>query len=252
MEQPKSNVAPASAKEMSRREFISTSAAGVFALAAVGIGGVGLIKPSVTPIDRQSSGVIFNDPQLCIGCLSCEVACTDAHRQVGLSTISRIRIYNEPKPQVNPEVLKNYPGRGSFFQHVCLQCPDAPCLNVCPVNALRVEPKTGARVIDAKTCIACGRCATACPFDVRPESVATDQLSTGQRTRITYDPAMNIYTKCDLCNFRDQGPACVERCPINIRIKQGILKVDHLCLDAPKSDPDHFTKLRDLQTVTKA
>jgi Fe-S-cluster-containing hydrogenase component 2 len=239
-------------KKVTRREFMATAASGVIAVGALGFGGIGLFKDSATPIDRESSGVIFPDPTLCIGCLTCEVACSTVHRQAGLSDVARIRIFNEPQTIVDPEVLKNYPGHGSFFQHVCMQCPDAPCLPVCPVNALHVDAKTGARVINEQTCIACGRCVESCPFDVRPETAATNQTPNGQRTRITYDKSKNVFTKCDLCSFRPEGPACVERCPINIRIKQGILKSDRLCLDLPKSDREHFQKLRDIQTVKKA
>lgn len=251
MEKP-STTGSGEKREVSRREFLTSTVAGAFAVGALGVGGFDLFKQPVTPIDRESSGVIFPDPALCIGCLTCEVACTEVHKQAGLSSISRIRIYNEPATQVNAEILSHYPGRGSFIQQPCLQCPDSPCLPVCPVNALHVDPKTGARVINEKTCIACGRCAEACPFDVRSEAVATNQLTTGQKTRITYDPVKNIFTKCDLCYFRDQGPACVERCPINIRIKQGIIKSDHPCLDLPKSDQAHFQQMRDVQTVKKA
>lgn len=238
-------------KQVSRREFLATAASGFVALSMIGISGVDFFKAPVTPIDRDSSGVIFPDPTLCIGCLTCEVQCTDVHRKAGLSSVARIRIFNEPTVKVDPEITKNYPGRGSFIQQPCLQCPDSPCLPVCPVNALRVEPKTGARVIDEKTCIACGRCAEGCPFDVHSEAVATNELVVGQKTRITYDPQKNVYTKCDLCYFRPEGPACVEKCPVNIRIKQGIVKSDRLCLDLPKSDQAHFSQLRDQQTVKK-
>ncbi len=239
------------ARQVSRREFLATAASGFVALSMIGVSGVDFFKPPVTPIDRDSSGVIFPDPSLCIGCLTCEVQCTEVHRQAGLSSIARIRIFNEPATKVAPEILKNYPGRGSFIQQPCLQCPDSPCLPVCPVNALHVDPKTGARVINEQACIACGRCAEACPFDVRSEAVATDQLTTGQKTRITYDPVKNVFTKCDLCSFRPEGPACAERCPINIRIKQGIVKSDHLCLDVPKSDQAQFLKMKAQQTVKK-
>lgn len=253
MQQSNTNVNMDENKEISRREFLS-KAAGVVALGAVGVSGINLFKSPVNSISGESGGVIFPDPTLCIGCLTCEVACSDVHKKVGMSGVSRIRIFNDPKIVVDPEVVRNYPDRGSFFQQDCLQCPDAPCLPVCPVNALRVDPKTGARIIDEKACIACGRCAQACPFDVRSELVATNQLMSGQKTRITYDPVKNVFAKCDLCYFREEGPACVERCPINIRIKQGIVKVadGRMCLDAPKSDKDHFIKLRDQQTATKA
>ncbi len=239
-------------RRISRREFIATAASGFVALGMIGVSGIDFFKSSVTPIDRESSGVIFPDPTLCIGCLTCEVACSEAHRQEGLSDVSRIRVFNEPATQVNSEILKNYPGHGAFIQQPCLQCPDSPCLPVCPVNALHVEPKTGARVINEKACIACGRCAEACPFPVRAEAVATNEKSYGQKTRITYDTQKNVFTKCDLCYFRAEGPACVQKCPINIRIKQGIVKSDHMCLNLPKSDETLFTKMKEQQTVKKS
>lgn len=239
---------------VSRREFLTTAVAGFVAVGTIGIGGIDLFKERANPIDRQSDGVIMPDPSLCIGCLTCEVACADAHRKVGMSDVPRIRIFNEPETKLDPEIIRNQFDRGHFFQHVCLQCPDAPCLPVCPVNALRTDPKTGARIIDEKACIACGRCATACPFDVRAETLATNQKISGQKTRITYDPLLSVFTKCDLCSFRPEGPACIEKCPINIRIKQGVVKVEpgRMCLDMPKSNQATFTKMREQQTVKKS
>lgn len=242
-------------REISRREFLATAAAGVIAVGGLGATGIAMTAAPRHPIDRLSDGVIFPDPTLCIGCLTCEVACTDAHKKAGMSEFSRIRIYKEPSTKVDPEVLKNYPDRGSFIQGVCLQCPDAPCLPVCPVNALHVEPKTGARVIDEKACIACGRCNASCPFDSRAASTQVGEIKIEAHTkRVNFDASRSVYVKCDLCYFRPEGPACVEKCPINIRIKQGVLNVEkgRMCLDVPKSDPAHFEKLRAMQTTKKA
>ena len=61
-----------------------------------------------------------------------------------------------------------------------------------------------------------------------------------------------MYAKCDLCYFRPEGPACIEKCPINIRIKQGIIKSDRMCLDMPKSDPARFQQMQQQQTTKKA
>ena len=236
---------------VSRREFLVTSATGVVALGALGMGGLGLIKEP-SKINRDADGVIFPEPSLCIGCLSCEVACQDVHKKAGLPDVPRIRIFNEPATKLDPELIRVNFARGNFFQHVCLQCPDAPCVPVCPVNALHIEPKTGARVIDPQVCIACGRCETSCPFEVRSEEALASKEPNGQRTRITYDPASNAYTKCDLCYFRPEGPACIERCPINVRIKQGVIKSERMCLGFPKADAVNFAKLRDQQTVKKS
>ena len=234
---------------VSRRGFVKGAGVAVGAFIALGaIGGVGLAagrEPQQTPI---SQGVIYPDPTLCIGCLTCEVICSRVHKDVGLSDVPRIRIFNDSSVQVDPEVLRAYPDRGSFHQEPCLQCPTAECLYVCPVNALRVEERTGARIIREDVCVSCNRCAEACPFPISGEQNATNQLDLGQHTRITYDPAKDTFTKCDLCYWRAEGPACVERCPVNIRTRQGILRVDRLCLDAPASDEATWDKLRSFQT----
>ena len=122
-------------------------------------------------------------------------------------------------------------------------------MHVCPVNAFRIEGKTGARYIDEEVCVSCGRCAEACPFPVTSEDRATNLITLHQKTRITYDADKDVFTKCDLCYWRAEGPACVEACPVNVRIKQGIIKSDVLCLDVPKSDPQTWDRLRSSQTL---
>ena len=233
---------------VSRRGFVKGSAAVGAFVALEAIGGLGLAagrEPGPTPL---ASAVIFPDPTLCIGCLTCEVVCSQVHRQQGLSDVPRIRVFNDPTVQVDPQVKAAYPGRGSFRQEPCLQCPTAECLYVCPVSAMQVEPKTGARVLREDACVACGRCSEACPFPVTAEINATNQLRLGQQTRIAYDAGRDTFAKCDLCYFRDAGPACVERCPVNIRIRQGTIKSDRLCLAAPASDKPTWDELRASQT----
>jgi len=233
-----------------RRQVLKGAGAAVGAFIALdAIGGVTLAAGAAPKTTPTSNGVIFPDPTLCIGCLTCEVICSRVHKDAGLSDLPRIRIFNDPNVKVDPAVQEAYPNRGSFHQEPCLQCPTAECLYVCPVNALRVEPNTGARIIREDVCVSCNRCAEACPFPVSGEQNATNQLSFGQMTRISYDPQMDTFTKCDLCYWREGGPACAERCPVNIRIRQGVLKSDRMCLEVPQTnDRDTWNKLRAFQT----
>jgi len=245
------------APDPTRRNLLkgTTAAVGAF-IALDAIGGVSLAAGAVPKQTPTSNGVIYPDPSLCIGCLTCEVICSRVHKEVGLSDLPRIRIFNDPNVKVDPAVQAAYPDRGSFHQEPCLQCPTAECLYVCPVNALRVEATTGARIIREDVCVSCNRCAEACPFPVSGEQNATNQLTLDQHTRISYDPAHDTFTKCDLCYWRDgsqtgfagTGPACVQQCPVNIRIRQGVLKSDRLCLDAPNNDKANWDKLRSFQT----
>ncbi|MFQ5613992.1 MAG: 4Fe-4S binding protein [Anaerolineae bacterium] len=237
---------PPAPNGLSRREFVRQVGAGFIAVAAAGVGGVNLLSGSVLAQLALSNGVIMPDPTLCIGCLTCEVICSRVHREQGLSDVPRIRIFNYEATVPDPALLEEYGDRGHYLQSPCLMCPDAPCHYVCPADSLVVEPTTNARFIDEDKCIACGRCAEACPFPVFPESEATSGDVLGQKTRITYDPVKDTYVKCDLCYWRAEGPACVERCPVNIRIKQGIVKSDRLCLDAPAATREHWERQRAL------
>jgi hydrogenase-4 component A len=231
-----------------RRDVLKAAAPVVAFIALEALGGVGIAAGGRPAATKLSEGVIFPDPSLCIGCLTCEVICSQVHRQQGLSDVPRIRIYNDPAVTVHPEIQRAYPGRGSFTQQPCLQCPTAECLYVCPVDATAIDVRTGARYIKEDICVSCGRCEEACPFPTTDESTATNQLALGQGSRISFDPEKDTYTKCDLCFWRAEGPACVERCPVNIRIREGIIKSDVMCLDAPKADVATWNELRAFQT----
>ncbi len=234
------------APTISRRDFLKQATAGGVALAAAGVGVAGLLQTKPAYQIEESTGFILPDPSLCIGCLTCEVICSQVHMEQGLSDVPRIRIYNNPNTAVDPLITEAYGDRGQYHQSPCLMCPDAPCHYVCPADALPVEPASGARIIAEDKCIACGRCTEACPFPTVPEIDATNQIALGQRSRISYDPVKDVYTKCDLCYWRPEGPACVERCPVNIRIRQGILESDRLCLDNPAASRENWERQSEL------
>jgi Fe-S-cluster-containing hydrogenase component 2 len=249
-EGPAADAARPEGPEVSRRGLLKTAAPIVAFIALEAIGGLGASKPSGPIQVKGAEGVIYPDPTLCIGCLTCEVRCSQVHKAQGLSDVPRIRIFNDPATKVDPVVQAAYPDRGKFHQEPCLQCPTAECLYVCPVDALQVDPKTGARFINEDKCVTCGRCNEACIFPVSSETTATNQLVFNQHSRITYDPDKDVFAKCDLCYWREGGPACVESCPINVRIRQGVIKVEggRMCLSAPASTPETWDKLRAFQT----
>ncbi len=126
---------------------------------------------------------ILADPEKCIGCHTCEVACMMSHQDAAApdALTSRIR------------VVKG----GTFTTAVgCHQCEDAPCANVCPTGAIRRT--AGAWLVDQARCIGCKSCMVACPFGAM---------------QIRYVAERARALKCDLCAHREGGPACVEACP---------------------------------------
>ena len=126
---------------------------------------------------------ILADPEKCIGCRTCEVACMMSHQSSAtpVAFTSRIR------------VVKG----GTFTTAVgCHQCEDAPCANVCPTGA--IHRAAGAWLVEQARCIGCKSCMVACPFGAMQVRVVEDRVQA---------------LKCDLCAHREGGPACVEACP---------------------------------------
>lgn len=123
--------------------------------------------------------VIHVDLSRCVYCRSCEVACEREHN--GRSFMSVVQ------PQGKRPVPMN-----------CRHCEKAPCVAVCPSNAL-THLENGPVVIETIKCIGCRLCAMVCPFGV----LELDQIS-------------KVMRKCDLCIHRlEEGkkPACVATCP---------------------------------------
>lgn len=154
------------------------------------------VSSGVLPL---STGYVLVDTKKCSGCMSCMMACTLAHE--GMVNLALARI------QIKKNVFGTYPD-DDIEQYVCRQCADAPCVEVCPVDALRPDEATGVRVIDEEACIGCKKCVKACKYTP---------------SRIAFHALRRIALKCDLCAntpyWSEQGgvdgkQACVQACSL--------------------------------------
>ncbi|MCD6287681.1 MAG: 4Fe-4S dicluster domain-containing protein [Candidatus Hydrogenedentes bacterium] len=138
-------------------------------------------------------GIIVVDVERCLGCKSCELACAVAHSESKELTKA---IVEEPRPEPRVSVES---GDQCSIPMQCRHCEDAPCVAICPAEAL-VKLDVGKPVLLRKErCIGCSMCILACPFGVL-------KMSRDGR----------VITKCDLCVERlgqGQEPACAEACP---------------------------------------
>ena len=129
-------------------------------------------------------GVIVPDPNSCSGCGGCELVCSLFHEGECNPTLARIHVFREVFTGENtPEVCKQ-----------CL-CPE--CLSACPVEAIKIDAKTGARVIVEEYCTGCEKCMAACLFNEK-------------KTILRFNPEKNVAIKCDLCSGE---PQCIKVCP---------------------------------------
>jgi len=150
-------------------------------------------------------GMIVVRVDKCLGCKSCEMACAVEHSD---SKDLLNAIQESPAPRARVSVAR---GAGFAVPLQCRQCEDAPCMEICPTDALRRADASSPIIIDHELCIGCKWCILACPFGV-----------------INLDDERKIITKCDQCFKRlEQGnnPACVTACPTEALIFKPITEV---------------------------
>ena len=143
---------------------------------------------------------VFVDPQRCIGCMQCEIACAVEHSHTRDPVaafhevqITRTRVHVQAGPRAN-----------TAFPNKCRHCDPAPCQQVCPTGAIYRDVAHDAVLIDDSKCIACAMCAMVCPFDV----ITYHALSDGPSP-------WTVAVKCDACIDRLRTgaiPACAEVC----------------------------------------
>jgi len=136
---------------------------------------------------------IYVEPERCLGCSSCELACAVAHSESGeLFQAIRENLLSEPRLRV--EVVGDQP-----LPLHCLHCENAPCVQVCPTGAMIKTEPGGPVICQDALCVGCSLCILACPYGV-----------------LCLNRVGKKVLKCDLCVDRlGQGlePACAEACP---------------------------------------
>ena len=119
-------------------------------------------------------------PDLCTGCLQCELACSFEHEGVFNPSLSRIKVFEFEH------------GRHTV-PYTCTQCAEAWCMKACPTGAIKIDAMLGAKLVVESACVGCKACTLACPFGT-----------------IEFNPVSGKVEKCDLCGG---NPQCVEACP---------------------------------------
>ena len=115
-------------------------------------------------------------PHKCMGCHSCELACSFKHE----------REFNPQFARIFVEIDGSY-----HIPLTCSQCENPWCASICAKNAIRRNLETGAIEVDQKLCVGCHMCTLACPFGL---------IVMGPREKAI---------KCNLCGG---DPECVKAC----------------------------------------
>lgn len=120
------------------------------------------------------------DSTRCIGCRSCELACSAVH----------VGEFNPARSRIRVEVDSV---EGKCDINVCRSCGKPLCVKACTYGACTRDNELKVVRIDYSTCVACYACIEACPF-------GADFV----------DPIEHLPLICDGC---DGEPVCARFCP---------------------------------------
>jgi len=132
------------------------------------------------------------DLNRCVGCQTCTIACKHTNdTPPGIQWRQVLDI----ETGVFPDVER------LFLVVGCQHCAEPPCVPVCPSGATR-QRDDGLVTMDYDTCIGCGYCAVACPYQAR--TIAHEKQwyygkETAQERAVAHDDRIRVAQKCTFC-----------------------------------------------------
>lgn len=180
---------------LTRRAVLGMTGCGIAGLIAGGVlARWGVVEKTIASgrmeISSTPTKMIVTDRGRCSGCQRCEMMCTLKNDGRASSLTARVRVWENFNYGASPDTGDGSFGSCQFTIKSCKQCAEPRCAEYCPVHAIYSDEETGARTVDQDTCIGCGGCHLACPWNMP-----------------VVDPLTGSSTKCVSCG------RCAEQCP---------------------------------------
>ncbi|MCK5519834.1 MAG: 4Fe-4S dicluster domain-containing protein [Candidatus Marinimicrobia bacterium] len=182
---------------LDRRNFLKT-------LSVAGLGltvGKKNLQASTGPVSDTEFLSVLYDSTRCIGCQSCEFACSeqnDLNDPDGEPEIGVVRKTDEK----HRTVVNCYDtSKGEVYVKTqCMHCNQPACDAACLTQAMH-KTEEGPVIWRGDKCMGCRFCMVSCPFDI---------------PKFEYHSANPKIEKCDMCFSqlkKGELPACVDNCP---------------------------------------
>lgn len=146
----------------------------------------------------KNNKFIYADPNKCIGCLNCELACAASHMNIDIDTAYNL-ILNGEKLYSRNRVIKI---NNKTAPMQCMQCPDAPCLEACPMEIIKFEGNFVKYY--EENCIGCESCTMVCPYGA--VVMAPNEKENAPISKM-------VALTCNLCGGENKIQACINICP---------------------------------------
>jgi Fe-S-cluster-containing dehydrogenase component/anaerobic selenocysteine-containing dehydrogenase len=239
--------------------------------------------PDAGPRHAWGMGI---DLTTCVGCNACAIACIAENNipVVGKDQVARgremhwmriDRYFTEAAMSPRAERDDHYDAvdedhlRVAFQPIACQHCEEAPCENVCPVNATAHSPE-GLNEMAYNRCIGTRYCANNCPYKVRRFNYLAYTGRVSPLERMQFNPNVSVrmrgvMEKCTYCvqriqsariTSRNEGrriregevlPACAQACPSQA-ITFGDLNDPEHAVSAVARTDRHYKLLADVGT----
>ncbi len=171
----------------------------------------------VDPFRLQTArSLLVIDQGSCVRCGHCTWSCAKVHDD-GVS-----RLVRRGQKVVSPSSRESL-----LLPNSCQHCAHPACMADCPTGAIGRDID-GDVFIREESCVGCGHCATACPWEnIQMADRAAAGVFAGllqiARPKAAAPSDALLAVKCDLCKTLPEGPACVAACPTEaiLRVRPG-------------------------------
>ena len=156
--------------------------------------------PSKKKEETEFYGILY-DSTRCIGCQSCEIACSEEYGFPSPEDYPEVGVKRETDESRRVVVNAFETSKGEqYIRNACNHCSSPACASACLTKAM-VKTEEGPVIWREDKCMGCRSCMIACPFNV---------------PKFEYHSPNPKIQKCRMCyELLQEGeqPACVASCP---------------------------------------